>query len=195
MRLSLASAFCALLSMPAGAASLHEYGGLAMSPAGDRGASLESDVVADSTTRAHSKIVIRSVADGRVLATIDPCADCDYSNLSFSPDGRLAFVERAKGSTQLMLAGAGAPVKVATIDGIAQDPRFSPDGRRIALLGTIGDRKEAGATQAGIRQVGEIGEPNDAQRLAILPTSGGALPPVSPAARYIDEYDWTPDGS
>src|SRR3569833_111669 len=126
MRLTLASAFCALLSMPAGAASLHEYGGLVMSPAGDRVASLESNAVADSTTRAHSKIIIRSVADGHVLATIDPCADCGYSDLSFSPDGRLAFIERAKGSTQLMIAGAGAPAKVATIDGIAQDPRFSP---------------------------------------------------------------------
>ena len=195
MRLSLASAFCALLSMPAGAASLHEYGGLVMSPAGDRVASLESDVVADSTTRAHTKIVIRSVANGHVLATVDPCADCGYSDLSFSPDGRLAFIQRAKGSTQLMIAGAGAPVKVATIDGIAQDPRFSPDGRRIAVLETIGARKEAGATQAGIRQVGEIGETNDEQRIAIVPTSGGALTPVSPADRYIYEYDWTPDGS
>ena len=195
MRLSLATAICAFLSVPAGAATLHEYGGLVLSPAGDRIASVESDAVADSTKRAHGRIVVRSVADGRVLATIDPCPDCDYSNLAFAPDGRLAFIERAKGSTQLMLAGAGAPVKVATIDGIGKGPRFSPDGRRIALLVTIGARKEAGATQAGIRQVGEIGETNDEQRIAIVPASGGTITPVSPADRYIYEYDWTPDGS
>src|SRR3546814_2081359 len=47
---------------------------------------------------------------------------------------------------------------VATINGIAATPRFSPDGKRIALLVTIGAKKEAGATQAGVRQIGEIGE-------------------------------------
>src|SRR5438270_10194533 len=198
MRLFIAAALASLLSVPAGAATLHEYGGLALSAAGDRLASLESDAVADSTKRAHSRIVVRSVANGRVLATIDPCADCDYSNLTFAPDGRLAFIERSKGKkdgTQLMLAGAGAPVKVATIHGIAQEPRFSPDGRRIALLVTIGARKEAGATQAGIRQVGEIGETNDEQRIAVVPTSGGTITPVSPADGYVYEYDWTPDGT
>ena len=195
MRPSLATAFLALLSVPAAAASLHEYGGLALSPAGDRVASVESDVTANSTVRAHDRIVVRSVADGRVLATIDPCSACDYSNLAFAPDGRLAFIQRGSGTTQLMLAGAGAPVKVASVQGIAQDPRFSPDGRRIALLVTVGARKEAGATQAGVRQVGEIGEQNDEQRIAVVPASGGNLALVSPADRYVYEYDWTPDGS
>jgi dipeptidyl aminopeptidase/acylaminoacyl peptidase len=195
MRIPLATALCALLSVPAGAASMHEYGGLVMSPAGDRIASIESDAVADSTAREHGRIVIRSVATGQIVSTVDPCAACDYSDLAFSPDGRLAFIERNKGSTQLMLAGAGAPVSVATIDGIAQDPRFSLDGRRIALLVTIGAHKEAGATQAGIRQVGEIGQQNDEQRIAIVPTTGGTPTPISPADRYVYEYDWTPDGS
>jgi dipeptidyl aminopeptidase/acylaminoacyl peptidase len=95
----------------------------------------------------------------------------------------------------LRIAGAGAPVTLATIEGIAQGPRFSPDGRRIALLVTIGARKEAGATQAGIRQVGEIGEQNDEQRIGIVAATGGTITPVSPADRYVYEYDWTPDGS
>ena len=32
---------------------------------------------------------------------------------------------------------------------------------------------KSGATQAGVRQVGEIGEANDEQRIAIVPLSGG----------------------
>ena len=194
MRLSIA-AIAAALSVPASAATLHEYGSLALSPAGDRVAAIESEAVADSTTRAHGRIVIRSAATGAVVATVDPCAACDYSNLVFAPDGRLAFLSEKAGSTQLMLAGSGAPVTIAKIDGIAQDPRFSPDGRRIALLVTVGARKKAGATQAGVRQVGEIGEQNDEQRIAIVPASGGALSLVTPADRYVYEYDWTPDGS
>jgi len=194
MRLSIA-AVAAALSVPASAATLHQYGGLALSPGGDRVAAIESDAVADSTTRAHGRIVIRSAATGAVLSTIDPCAACDYSNLVFAPDGRLAFLSENGGTTQLMLAGAGAPVTLTKIDGIAQDPRFSPDGRRIALLVTVGARKKAGATQAGVRQVGEIGEQNDEQRIAIVPASGGPLSLVTPADRYVYEYDWTPDSS
>jgi dipeptidyl aminopeptidase/acylaminoacyl peptidase len=195
MRAFTAAAAGIALSVPATAATLHEYGALALSPAGDRIAALESDATADSATRPHEPIVIRSVPTGRILSTIDPCRTCDYSGLTFGPDGRLAFIERDNGTTRLMLAGAGAPVTVTTINGIAQAPRFSPDGRRIALLVTIGARKESGATQAGVRQVGEIGEQNDEQRIAVVPTSGGALQPLSPADRYVYEYDWLPDGS
>ena len=60
---------------------------------------------------------------------------------------------------------------IATIAGIAQTPRFSPDGTRIALLVTIGAAKETGANQAGVRQVGEIGEKNDEQRIAVFDVS------------------------
>src|SRR3546814_16261673 len=63
---------------------------------------------------------------------------------------------------------------VATINGIAATPRFSPDGKRIALLVTIGAKKEAGATQAGVRQIGEMGEPYAERRLAIFDELGRA---------------------
>jgi dipeptidyl aminopeptidase/acylaminoacyl peptidase len=174
-------------------ATLRQYADLALAPGGDRLASIESDSVPDAATRPHGRIVLRSAATGAILQTIDPCAACSYSGLAFAPDGRLAFLARQKGTTRLMLAGRAAPL--ATIDGIAQAPRFSPDGRRIALLVTLGARKEAGATQAGVRQVGEIGEENDEQRIALLPAEGGALRPVSPPDRYVYEYDWTPDGA
>jgi dipeptidyl aminopeptidase/acylaminoacyl peptidase len=194
MRIQFAAAVAAVVSMPAGAAAMHEYSGVVLSPAGDRIAAVESDVTADASTRPHGHIVIRSASTGKVLSTLDPCTACDYSGLTFGPDGRLAFLQRSKGTAKLMIAGAGAPVAVATITGVAQEPKFSPDGRRIALLVTIGARKEAGATQAGVRQVGEIGEQNDEQRIAIVPVTGGAATPVSPADRYVYEYDWTPDG-
>lgn len=195
MRFYFAAAAGALLSTSAAAATLHEYSSLALSPAGDRIASIESDAIADSTSKPHGRIVIRSASSGKVLSTLDPCPTCDYSGLTFGPDGRLAFLERDKGVAKLMLSGVGTPATIATVNGIAQEPLFSPDGRRIALLVTIGARKQAGATQAGIRQVGEIGEKNDEQRIAVVPVSGGAVTPITPADRYIYEYDWTPDSS
>ncbi len=185
-----------LLSAAAPAlAQVHGYGGLALSPAGDRVAATE---VAGKA--GHNAIVVRQAGDGRVVRTIDPCAKCAYAGLTFGPAGQIAFVAREPGAATaaLMVAEArGVTRTVATVGGLASTPRFSPDGQRIALLVTLGAAKETGATQAGVRQVGEIGETNDEQRLAVFPASGApvtTVTPVSPADRYIYEYDWTPDG-
>ncbi len=195
MRLSVAATFAAALSVQAGAATLHQFASLALSPDGDRIATLESDSAANAPTRPHEHIVVRAASTGRTLLSLDPCGACDYSDLTFAPNGRLAFLASSEGKTRLMTADGAAVATVATINGIAQQPRFSPDGSRIALLVTIGARKQAGATQAGVRQVGEIGEENDEQRIAIVPAAGGALKTVTPADRYVYEYDWMPDGS
>jgi dipeptidyl aminopeptidase/acylaminoacyl peptidase len=195
MRSWMIAALAAAVAVPAGAGTLHQYSSLALSPDANRIAAIESDATADSATRPHGKIVLRSASTGRIISTIDPCAACNYSDLEFGPDGQLAFLASNAGKTKLMLERGGVPVTLTTVNGIAQDPRFSPDGRRIALLVTIGARKQAGATQAGVRQVGEIGEENDEQRIAVVPAAGGALTPLSPADRYVYEYEWTPDGS
>jgi dipeptidyl aminopeptidase/acylaminoacyl peptidase len=194
MRYCIAAAFACFAVSPAGAIPLHEYGLLTISPSGDRVAAVESENEANSSARPHGRIVIRSAATGAVVATIDPCSACRYSGLAFAPDGRLAFLAADKASARLMLTGTGGATTLATIDGIAQAPSFSPDGRRIALLATFNARKQAGATQAGVRQVGEIGEQSDEQRIAIVPLAGGTATPVSPPDRYVYEYDWTPDG-
>jgi dipeptidyl aminopeptidase/acylaminoacyl peptidase len=199
MRLAIAAALLlsaapVLAQSPRGQ-SMHEYGGLALSADGARTATVESDIEANAPSMPHGHIVVRNSATGVVLDSIDPCTSCSYSGLVFAPDGQLVFLAREGGATRLMRAADKATETLATIEGIAEDPRFSPDGRRIALLVTIGARKERGATQAGVRQVGEIGEQNDEQRIAIVPAEGGTLTPVSPADRYVYEYDWTPDGS
>ena len=192
MRLQLLAVFLAFTAAPAMAAQVN-YGALAMAPAGDRIASVDSGA-------ARAGIVIRSASDGKVLEKLDPCATCGYSSLSFAPDGTLAFLarDRAAGTVTLDVAEAGKVRAVATIKGIAQGLRWSPDGKRIALLVTLGAAKEAGANQAGVRQIGEIGTHSDEQRLAVFDRAASvaaeAVKPVSPEGRYIYEYDWTSDG-
>jgi hypothetical protein len=97
-----------------------------------------------------------------------------------------------------MLAQDGQLRTLATIAGLAATPRFSPDGQRVALLVTLGASKETGATQAGARQVGEIGDKSDEQRLALFDRKASLasadIRPLTPADRYIYEYDWAPDG-
>jgi dipeptidyl aminopeptidase/acylaminoacyl peptidase len=47
-----------------------------------------------------------------------------------------------------------------------------------------------------VRMIGEIGEKNDEQRLAVFDVASpsSTVTPLSPAGRYVYEYDWTPDG-
>lgn len=191
MRLIPLAATLLATAAPAAAQTIHQYGALAIAPTGDRVAAVESNT-------GHGVVVLRGVADGRVLGRIDPCATCSYSGLTFAPGGDLVFLARdSKAATvRLMYADAKGTRTIATVAGIAQTPRVSPDGRRVALLVTLGAAKEAGATQAGVRMVGEIGEKNDEQRLAVFDLSrqASAVTPLSPAGRYIYEYDWTPDG-
>ena len=186
-----------LLLTAAPAFATHKFEDLAISPRGEAVAAVELE----DDVGTHGPIVLRRVADGRVLRMIDPCAGCDYSDPVFAADGRLAFIsrDRAADTVTLNLADAGGHLRtVATVKGLAEAPRFAPDGKRIALLVTLDATKETGATQAGARQVGEIGEKNDEKRIAIFDlagtVAGDAVKPVSPAGRYIYEYAWTPDG-
>ncbi|MFA5989634.1 MAG: S9 family peptidase [Sphingomonas sp.] len=198
MRAVIFAVLFATSSTAAMAAPVHRYNELALAPMGDRIATVE---LTDEASR-HARIVVRAVKTGEKVAIVDPCATCAYSSLTFAEDGRLAFLarDRAAGTVVLSVADTkGIAQPVATIKGIAQTPRFSRDGRRLAVLVTLGAAKEAGAAQAGVRQVGEIGEKNDEQRLAVFtlgstPIAAEAVVPLSPSGRYIYEYDWAPNG-
>jgi dipeptidyl aminopeptidase/acylaminoacyl peptidase len=179
----------------AAAMPLHEFSELVLSPGGDRIAAVESDEQQNSSTRAQEHVVIRDARTGAVLSRLPACTGCTYHDLGFAPDGRLLTILEDKGTTRVGLWAKGASRTIASFKGIAQQPRFSPDGKSVAVLATFDAQKQSGATQAGVRQVGEIGETNDEQRIAIVPLAGGTLRPVTPADRYVYEYDWIPDGS
>jgi dipeptidyl aminopeptidase/acylaminoacyl peptidase len=195
MRLFAAALLATAFVSPAAALPLHEYSSLALSANGDRVAAVESDSEPNSSTMPDERIVIRNASTGAILATIDPCAKCRYSGLAFAPDGRLLAIVRNGSRTSLILSTGKQATTLAEFQGIAQHPLFSPDGKTLSVLATFSARKEAGATQPGVRQVGEIGQENDEQRIAVVPLTGGTLRPVSPADRYVYEYDWLPNGS
>ena len=176
---------------------VRQYQGVALSPAGDRIADVESVETADQTAPPHGTVVIHS-AGGAILAKYDPCADCRYAGLSFSPGGAaIAFVaSNPKTSTAtLQVIEGGKLSTVATLKGLMQTPRWSPDGQTIAVLAVVGAHKEVGATQAGKPLTGEIGADEDEQRIGIVPALGGPLRLVSLADTWVYEYDWTPDGA
>ncbi len=186
----------AAFAAPAPSGAIHQFDDLALAPAGDKTATVESDDPGNLTDEPHGAVIVRD-AGGKIVAHYDPCAACRYSGMAWSPKGdALVFlaVDEKAGKTTLYRVADGKTQSLTVISGVANTPRFSADGARIALLVTLGAHKKTGATQAAAPQVGEIGENNDEQRIAVLPASGGALKPVSPADTYVYEYSWAPDG-
>ncbi|WP_372786787.1 prolyl oligopeptidase family serine peptidase [Phenylobacterium sp.] len=192
----------ALAGAPSPPALVHGYHDVVISPKGDLIAAVEADELAQSEAEPHPVVVVRNRADGKVLATYDPCPICFYSGAAWSPDGQaLAFVssDRKARSATLQVVRAGKAEVALAFAGLLETPRWSPDGATLAVLATDRPRKMTGATQAGAPIVGEIGGATDEQRVAILPAAGagekgGALKFLSPADTFVYEYDWTPDG-
>jgi dipeptidyl aminopeptidase/acylaminoacyl peptidase len=177
---------------------IHEYHDVVISPSGDLIAAIETDDPLQSEADPHPVVVVRSRADGKVLATYDPCPTCFYAGATWSPDGKaLAFVSsnRKTRTATLQVVRDGKAAVVLDFAGLLDTPRWSPNGQTLAVLATDRPRKQTGATQAGAALVGEIGAATDEQRLAILPAAGGPLKMLSPADTFIYEYDWTPDGN
>ena len=176
---------------------MREYRQVAISGGGEAIVAIESIDPGIPGQRAHGRIVVRDAASGRITAEYDPCAACSYGFPTWSPDRKaVAFIgaDRAAGSATLWVARGGEVSAATTVKGVANTARWSPDGASIALLATVDAKKQTGAVEAGARLVGEIGVSEDAQRIALVPSRGGALRLVSPPDVYVYEYDWTPDG-
>src|SRR5271170_1353615 len=196
----LAAALAAAAVSPAPAPSappVHTYGSLAIAPAGDRLASIENQQSVTSAEMLHGPVIVRSARNGHVLKSIDPCAACSYSGLAWSADGKALAIlatDGAAGTVQILLAREEGVKTLATLNGVANTPRFSPDGRGLAVLATIAAKKKIGALEAGVPQVGDIGAAPDEQRIAVVPIIGGEASLITPEDTFIYEYDWTPDG-
>ena len=180
---------------------LHQYASVALNADGKQIASVETVRQPYATTDQHGAVVIRG-NDGTVVARLDPCEKCKYDGVTWSPDGtRVLFTASAAGVATLYGAGpkptekgSFASYKIVELKGLLATPRWSSDGRSIAVLATAGAHKETGAVQAGAREVGEIGSTDDFQRIATVAPAGGELKFVSPDGTFVYEYDWTPDG-
>ncbi len=176
---------------------VRQYRDLALSPGGDQMAAVEYSATGEEAKEPHRTVVIRRASDGGIVQQLDPCPTCEYAGPAWSPDGeKLAFlaIDPETLTATLEIAQQSQVRLAATIKGLAASPRWSPDGTTIALLATQGARKRTGAVEAGAPQVGEIGEANDEQRIAVVPAAGGEARLVSPADTFVYEYDWTPDG-
>ncbi len=183
----------------AGDRPLHDFLSVALSPDGQRIASIEGDAPPGGGYPDILALVIRN-RDGSGAVTV-PLAcgakpECTPSDLAWTPDGsHLAFVLRTPGSHahDIYLAdpAGGAPAKLLGFDGTLGGLRYGPDGA-LAVLATQGAQKETGAVEAGAAALGELGAEVHEQRIAIV--GDGALRFASPPDLFVYEYDWRPGG-
>jgi dipeptidyl aminopeptidase/acylaminoacyl peptidase len=117
----------------------------------------------------------------------------------WSPDGtRLAFLSDRdhKGQEQVYIARAnrGKSRKLTNLTGYVTDPRWSPDGREIAILFAENAPGGGGPLEAVPPETGVIGGAIHNQRLTVVDAGSGTTRQVSPADLNVYEYDWSPDG-
>ena len=98
-------------------------------------------------------------------------------------------------ASQLWRAAAdgGDLEKLADLKGYAESPRYSPDGKKIAVLYIEGMPRVAGPLQPMTPLAGVVGEKIYEQRIAVFDLATKKLTQVSSADVYVYEYDWSPD--
>jgi dipeptidyl aminopeptidase/acylaminoacyl peptidase len=173
---------------------------VALSPDGQTVAWVEELHDQTGADSGNSAIYARTL-DSKVPArkiTASSGAPRAESGVAWSPDSRrVAFLSDALKPGQLQLylqAASGQPAKRLTnVKGFLSTPKFSPDGRTIAVLFTENATRAAGPLVAETPESGEIKDAFFEQRLALIDVATGKLRQVSPADTYVYEYDWAPD--
>ena len=191
------------LSLEKAIAALAEagsFGQVALSPDGKKVAWVEELRDARGVETGRSAILAAPI-DGKAPArriTASARAPHAERDIAWAPDGRrIAFLSDAEKPGQLQLyleGGAGQPAKRLThVKGFLASPKFSPDGRTVAVLFTENAVRSAGPLVASAPETGEIKDAFFEQRLALIDIATGKLRQVSPADTYVYEFDWAPD--
>jgi dipeptidyl aminopeptidase/acylaminoacyl peptidase len=156
-----------------------------------------------SLSGGKSSITIAPVKAGGATVHISAAADnktaCDEEAVTWSPDSKqIAFLSDCikSGQFQLYVApAASGPAKEEThLTGLLAYPRWSPDGKHIAILFTQNLPHRAGPLDPVPPDSGVLESKIYEQRIALVDAASGAVRQVSPANMYIYEYDWSPDG-
>ncbi len=138
--------------------------------------------------------------DGKRLTAGTGKAFCEERGMAWSPDSaRLVFLSDCASAKQLQLyvtpAAGGPPRKLTSLTGYLANPRWSPDGKTIAILFTQNAKRVAGPLEPSLRDEGVVEDKFFEQRLTLVRVDSGSYRQITPADTYVYEFDWSPDGS
>jgi dipeptidyl aminopeptidase/acylaminoacyl peptidase len=179
--------------------ALHEFREVAISPDGGKVAWIEATPSKIENQPPGVAVYVKDLHDAAAGAKRigDPAAITQ--GLAWSQDGKLAFLSDADshGQMQLYVAekpGRGRPRKIGEFKGYVEQPHWSPDGKSIAVLGIEGSNRVPGPTEATSPDAGVVASEVAEKRLSIVNVGTGTARAISPADRYVYEFDWSPDG-
>ena len=180
----------------------HRFTEVAVSASGARVAWVEAF---DVPGAASSRSIIRAVDRKEVppaprMLTAGGAALREH-DIAWSPDGRsVAFISDAPGETraQVYLAtfddAQAAPRKLTQLVGAVSSPRFSPDGKTLAVL-FAENAERVGALEAVTPMSGEVEAHPPVQRIALVDLETAATRILSRPDLYVHELEWSPDGA
>ncbi len=165
--------------------STQVFGQVQISPDGARVAFIAS-------TSEGGEISIKDLASGA------PIRIGSGSEIAWSPDSqRIAFLSdrEHKGQAQLYVISAkgGKAKRLTNLKGYLTDPRWSPDGSKIAILFAENAPTGGGPLNPEPPATGVIGGEIYNQRITIAGANSGSPKQISPAGLNVYEYDWSPD--
>ena len=178
--------------------ALHEFREVALSPDHERAAWIETAPPKAEGDHETVSVFVKDLAEPASSARRVGDAAIRIQGLTWSRDGRLAFLSDADSHGQMELyvadkPGHSKPHKIGELQGYLGDPHWSPDGKSVALLWIEGLTRVPGPTQATAPESGVIASQAVEQRLAIVDVATGAARSISPAEMYVYEFDWSPD--
>jgi Tol biopolymer transport system component len=142
-----------------------------------------------------------SKSAARPISDQDRLADQTHTenSLAWSPDSSsLAFLSDAEspGQTELyVLTVANRSLRrLTSLKGTIATPRWSPDGRYVALLFTENADRLAGPLVAVPAPTGVIQDQILEQALVLVDVESGGTERLTAADRYVYEFDWSPQG-
>ena len=177
---------------------------VAISPDGSRVAYVKWVRAANAEKTAESGIYVVPASGAGAPARVTAAAKKTQKvpeelNLAWSPDSRqIAFISDAVGGgQQLYVASAdGSNVRaITTVKGSYEWPKWSPDGKTVAVLLIENASRKGGALEPMTPASGDVETRVEEQRIAIVDPVTKSLAFATPADMYIYDYDWSPDGA
>ena len=170
------------------------YGDIALSPDGKNVAWVQS-TAATTSKQTHVRLAAGDASAVKIdLSGGNERIDADPV---WSPDSKtLAFFSTAGSKDQRQLWTANSdgsgPKQLTQLKGYAARPRWSHDGKQIALL-YIEGAGGGGPLMAHAPPTGIVDKAIHNQRIVIFDVSTGQVRQVSPENLHVYDFDWSPD--
>jgi dipeptidyl aminopeptidase/acylaminoacyl peptidase len=124
----------------------------------------------------------------------EPAWSPDGGSIAFLSDRKVDAKDEQAPQVWLVPAAGGAPARLTKLAGGAIGFVWSPDGKRLAVLGPDAPTPQEKADLAAKRDAIEVDKPRHRTQLWIVDVATGAATPTATGTLNVAGADWSPDG-